>query len=126
MKKRNKYEILAFISQGSPTIQELNPRIKNIFIDEDYSDNSEYVIKKPYSRELKPSDKAFYAIDCINNSCTNGYLDISNDLYSLIRDGKSSMSGAISCDGWQDEERIGNHRCLAKVNYTIRAIYYDE
>jgi hypothetical protein len=126
MKKRNKYEILAFISQGRPTIQELNPRIKNIVIDEDFSDNFEYAIKKPYSIELKPSDKAFYAIDCINPSCTKGFFDISNDLFSLLKDSKSSISGVLSCDGWQDERRIGNHRCLARVKYSIRAIFNDE
>lgn len=125
MKKRNKYEMLAFISQGRPTIQELNPQIKNVIIDEDFSDNFEYAIKKPYSRVLKPSDKAFYAIDCINPSCTNGFLDISNDLFSILRESKPSISGILSCDGWQDEERIGNHRCLANVKYTIRAIFND-
>jgi len=98
MKQRNKYEILAFISDGLSTIREMNPQIKKIIIDLDFKDNYEYS-HKPYSIELKPSDKVFYAVDCINGSCTKGYLDISDDLYDLVRYNKKVIEGTKTCEG---------------------------
>lgn len=125
MKKRNKYEILAFISEGRPRIMEMNSHIKEVKLDFNFDDNFEYS-HKPYSVVLKPTDKIFYAVDCINGTCTDGYIDISNDLYDLVRDNKKEITGTKTCDGWQDQERIGNHKCLAKVNYKITAIFDDE
>jgi hypothetical protein len=125
MKKRNKYEILAFISEGRPRIMEVNSHVKEVKLDFNFDDNFEYS-HKPYSIVLKPTDKVFYAVDCINGTCTDGYIDISNDLYALIRDNKKEITGVKPCDGWQDQERIGNHKCLAKVNYKITAIFDDE
>ena len=122
MRKRNKYEILAFIHQGAPMIKELNPRVKKIIIDIDFEGNFEYS-HSPYSQELNPSDRVIFTIDCINQSCTKGYFDISNVIYSLVRDNKDSITGTLICDGWQDTRRIGNHSCLAKVSYNIQAIF---
>lgn len=122
MKKRNKSEILAFISEGRPTIKEMNSQIKEIIIDFDFEGNFEYS-HNPYTIKINPLDKVFYPADCINGSCTNGYIDISDDLYDLVRYSKNEVTGTKTCDGWQDERRIGNHRCLAKINYKIRAIW---
>ncbi|HEY5590350.1 MAG TPA: hypothetical protein VIK55_04960 [Paludibacter sp.] len=125
MKKRNKYEILAFIHQGKPLVKELNPRVKKLIIDIDFEGNDEYS-HSPYSRELNPTDRVIFTINCINQSCTKGYFDISNVLYSFVRDNKDSITGTLTCEGWQDTRRIGNHSCLAKVNYKIEAIYENE
>lgn len=125
MKKRNKYEILAFIKDGKPAISSVNPRIKKIIIYLDFSKNFEYS-HKPYFSVLKPSDEIFYAPDCINRSCTKGYFDISSDLYDLVRNNKNEIKGSLTCDGWQDQERIGNHQCFAKVSYTIKAEFENE
>ena len=125
MKKRNKYEILAFIENGKPTINSVNPLIKRISIDLDFSENIEYS-HKPYSSILKPSDKIFFAPNCINRTCTKGYFEISSDLYDLVQNNKKQLKGNITCDGWQDQERIGNHQCLAKVSYTIKVEFEND
>ena len=125
MKKRNKYEILAFISEGHLKIMEMNSQIKEIKLDFNFDDNFEYS-HKPYTIVLKPTDKVFYAVHCINGTCTEGFINISNDLYDLVRYNKKEITGVKTCDGWQDPDRIGNHKCLVKVNYKITAISYDE
>lgn len=125
MKKKNKFEILAFISEGRPNLIEVNPYIKEIRLDFNFDDNLEYS-HKPYYVVLKPTDKIFFAVDCINRTCTKGYIDISNELYDLVMGNKKIITGTKTCDGWQDDERIGNNTCLAKVKYTITAIYTNE
>jgi hypothetical protein len=125
MKKKNKYEILAFISEGCSKIMEMNSNIREIRLDFKFDDNFEYS-RKPYSAVLKPTDKIFYAVDCINGTCTDGYIDISTDLYDLVRSNKKEISGVKTCEGWQDRERIGKHKCLAKVSYKITAILENE
>jgi hypothetical protein len=124
MKKKNKYEILAITKSNKPTIMSINPNIKKIVIEMNFSENVEY-FHKPYSSVLTPIDKAFFAPNCINSSCTKGYFDISSEIHDLIKHNKYQVKGTKTCDGWQDEERIWNHQCLAKINYKITAEYND-
>lgn len=118
--KKNKYETIAFMQEGRPLIKDLNPKIQKVIIDFDFSDNYEYS-QNAYSVELHPTDKAFFAIDCINHSCTKGYMTISHDLESIAKNAKDQICGKLVCDGWQAQSKIGNHQCMAVTKYKIKA-----
>lgn len=125
MKKRNNREIQAFLKDGLPTIKETNPQIKEIIIAFDFSDNHEYS-HEPYEIKLNSSEKLFYAVDCINGTCTKGFIDITDDLRNLVKNGEKSISGKNWCEGWQDREREKIHRCFSNVKYMMSAIYDNE
>jgi len=117
--KKNKYETIAFVQEGRPLIKDLNPKIQKVIIDFDFSDNYEYS-QNAYSVELHPTDKAFFAIDCINHSCTKGYMTISQDLETIAKNEKLPLYGKMVCDGWQAQSKRGNHRCKAVIKYKIK------
>jgi hypothetical protein len=58
----------------------VNPKVTKINIDLSFDENFEYS-HKPSSSILSPTDKVFFAPDCINRSCTKGYFDISSEIY---------------------------------------------
>lgn len=118
--KENKYETIVFLQNGRPLIKDLNPEIKKIIIELDYSDNCEYS-QDSYSIVLRPTDKAFLTTDCINHDCTKDYIIISHDLESIAKNTKEPIYGKIVCDGWQAQSKKGNHRCLAITKYKITA-----
>lgn len=124
MKKRNKYETIAFMHSGKPTLLEVNPKIIEMHINIDFSKNFEYS-HEPYVLTLKPTDQIICTPDCINNSCTKGFFDLTNEINMLLRDQKTFLASDLKCDGWQDSERKGNNKCLAVLTFEITAKYQD-
>lgn len=121
MKKRNKYEIIDIKHKGKPLLFEINPDIEQIIIYLDFTcdENTHKFIQ----RELKPHDKSAFVTDCINPTCTEGFFDLTNDIFFLLRDKKKVTNGVMKCDGWQDEERVNNNKCLTTLNFSIVAKY---
>lgn len=124
MKKRKKDEIIAFKHAGKPNLKEVNPKIIQVFINLDFSKNVEYS-HDSYKMTLRPYDKITCTPDCINHSCTEGYFDLTNEIYKLLKDQLKIITGELVCEGWQDTERVCNHRCMAKVAFQITAEYEE-
>lgn len=125
MKKQNKYykyELMDKLRVSRGTIQNLNNNIKSLKIELDFSDN-DYYSPDPVSRTLVPNDNIFFAFDCTNDSCTKGFYDLSDIIYSTIRNKKEVVEGEYFCDGSLDELNL-NFKCSSKVSYRI-SIDYD-
>jgi len=76
-------------------------------------------------KTLTDNDKAFLKIKCINRDCIHGGFNLTGEIYEAIRTKSSSMSGHMTCDGWQDYERFKarNHHCLCKLQYEVAIKY---
>jgi hypothetical protein len=121
MKKRDKYEIIDFMHKGKPRLFEINPDIEQVNVLLDFKNDENIHIS--IQREIRPQDSSVFFTDCINLSCTKGFFDLTNDIFYLLRDRKAVSKGVIKCDGWQDEERKNNHKCLTTLEFEIVAKY---
>ena len=74
-------------------------------------------------KRFAPEDKAFFKVQCPDGECINGGFDLSRVVSKLISARVNETNGTSTCKGWQDRERVGTHRCLLTMNYTIRAVY---
>mgnify|MGYP000882769240 CR=1 FL=1 len=76
-------------------------------------------------KTLNGNDKSFFKLKCVNKDCIHGGFNLTGEIYEAIRTKSSSMSGHMTCDGWQDYERFQarNHHCLCELQYEVAIKY---
>ncbi|RIK04519.1 MAG: hypothetical protein DCC49_13350 [Acidobacteria bacterium] len=110
----------------SPLIAELFPAFESVVIEMEFADD--WGDMSPRSRVLNREDGRDYVhIECPNRECVDGGFDLTGAVHEAIRADLSTAEGqAQSCQGWQDRERIGNHRCLTRLTYRMDIRYVAE
>jgi hypothetical protein len=106
----------------SPTIRERFPAVKAIRIDVTFEDpdHFEAVPARPWALRFTPDHKAFFDEKCPFRECVEGGFDFSSAIREAIDTAQATATGILRCQGWQDRERIGAHRCLLAAHYTIQ------
>lgn len=64
-----------------------------------------------------------FLIKCPNNSCTGIGIDLNSEVINALSKGIDHIAGEKECDGYEDEERYGNHKCGSILNYEITIDY---
>ena len=80
---------------------------------------------QPRHKNYTPDSRAFFEIECPHVECISGGFDLTSAVSNLVDSGEAESSGTIRCQGWQDQERINQHRCLLKMEYKITANYVN-
>jgi len=57
--------------------------------------------------------------------CIAGGFDLSDAVSDVVVTRRDESSGTILCKGWQDRERLNQHRCFLEMKYKITATYKD-
>lgn len=70
-----------------------------------------------------PQQKAIFFERCRMRECVSGGHDLDALVADMVRNEKSSQDGLSRCQGWQDAERVGQHRCLDELTYSIEIEY---
>ena len=107
-------------------IKDVNPNVNKITYEIEYFDGD---TNKLISNKIfyKTSDmKALFDFDCLAWECVDGGYDFTSIIKSSLREGLKEVSGSSICNGWQDKERVGKHRCLMKVKYKVIITYSEE
>ncbi|MCK4913426.1 MAG: hypothetical protein KAS69_02370 [Planctomycetes bacterium] len=110
----------------APLLKEKYPKVTNISVEMSFKDNDERSNPKPQQVEFSQESKAFFKIECPCHECVSGGFDFSSAINELVTSHLDKLDGTITCQGWQDKERINKHRCFLKLNYTIFARYKNE
>lgn len=110
----------------SKLISEKYPNVIEIILDLnlDYQ-NPFSVHKKDYTRILKPTDRAYFEIGCINSKCLFSDLTLDSEVNHAISKKLEFYDGYRICNGYDTfsnyEHRNGT--CLTRLNYEIRIKY---
>ena len=122
IRKYDKYDLISKLSASHGTIMELNKKVKWVKIELDFSDN-DYDNPGLISKILLPEEKLFYCFNCLNETCTKGFFNFTDVLYSAIRENKTYAIGELPpCDGYEEEGNL-NYKCGCKVHYEITINY---
>lgn len=78
------------------------------------------------TRTLSPGSSALIEVGCGNRECTKGVHDLSEVVRDMAAEREEARTGQMVCNGWQDEERVGSHRCLMQLDYTVTIAYAKE
>jgi len=86
--------------------------------------NPSYQRPRPRREVRGPQASALFTFPCIENrECIDGGFDLTRTLDRMLRARQPQHTASLSCQGWQDLERIGAHRCLCSLTYTVTATY---
>jgi hypothetical protein len=108
----------------SPTLSSQFPQLKSLAVDLGYfgpagvSKNSQ--IK--FTPNLQ-NVRAVFRIDCPNHGCIGGDFDLTDELAKAIAQHSTTVTGEITCEGWQSKTTIDAVRCHNVLRYKLTLAY---
>lgn len=110
----------------SHLLREKYPEVTGLVIKMSFKDYDERSNHKPEQMEFSQESKAFFKIACPYYECVSGGFDFSSAIDELVTSHLDKLDGTITCQGWQDKERINKNQCFLKLDYTITAKYKND
>ncbi len=107
----------------SPLLKEKYPQVADIIVEMIFKNPDSGGNPKLEPMEYSQESKAFFKIECPYRECVSGGFNFSFDIDKLVTSRLDKLDGTITCQGWQDKERINKHGCYLELNYTISAKY---
>ncbi len=121
--EKEKKRRVADIRYYAPTLIEVSANVSKVVVEYHSKSGSFDEFEVDGKIEVMPNSKFIFLIGCPNGTCTDIGFDLVGEVRELIRKRQSSASGKKICAGWEDEERIGRHRCLSEIEFTITVEY---
>ncbi len=110
----------------SPLLKEKYPKVTDLMVKMSFKDYDGGSNPEPRQEKYSPESKAFFKIACPHRECVSGGFDLSSAIDKLVTSRLGKLDGTITCQGWQDKERINKHRCFLELNYAISAKYKND
>jgi hypothetical protein len=106
------------------SIAGLSPTVKSVKMTLSFSDPDGFLSPHQETCERGPESSAFFWIACYSHECVDGGFDLTTEFKQAVEEKRTEVSGSRVCDGWQDRERIGKHRCYCHLDYKIECTYH--
>lgn len=117
------YNRIADMHHYASTLMEVSSDVTKVVV-EYHSKSGSFEGTEVDSRlEVSSDSKFLFLIHCPNGSCTDIGFDLGGEVREVIRNKKTSGSGKKICAGWEDSERVGRHKCLSEIEFTITVEY---
>jgi hypothetical protein len=110
--------------KDAPTLANKFPKLKALIVDLGYYNASG--ISKNSQIKFTPNletSKSVLRIDCPNHGCIRGDFDLSDSLAGAVAGHRATVSGEMSCQGWQSKTTIDTVPCHNILRYTLRLEY---
>ncbi len=91
------------------------PQVTSIIVKMTYRKNGEEALLRTVN--YYPGSHAFFKMSCLGEGCTEGGLDLTRTITSMIRGRKKSSTGGLSCTG-TDPEAVH-----ADITYEVSITY---
>ena len=108
----------------SPVLAHKFPQLKALIVDLGYY-GPKGVAKNSQIKFVPNLDnaKSVFRIDCPNNGCIRGDFDLTDSLAGAVEGRQATMTGEMSCQGWQSKTTIDTVPCHNILKYTLRLEY---
>jgi hypothetical protein len=110
--------------KDSPTLSARFPELTSLVVDLGYygpnGTNRNSQIK--FTPNLHNAH-AVFRIDCPNNGCIGGDFDLTDELAKAVAEHRTSVTGELTCEGWQSKATIGTAACHNMLRYTLNLRY---
>ena len=67
--------------------------------------------------------KAVFRVDCANQECVGGDVDLSMALAKAVATGLTTATGEMCCQGWANETKIDQVHCHSVLRYKLKLGY---
>lgn len=73
----------------------------------------------------RPEDSAMFRFRCPVDYCRDGGFDLTELVMRMLEDERVTIKGSMTCTGWHYIEGKEKSTCGSKLEYEIKAVYYD-
>lgn len=108
----------------SKLMGESHPDIEHITINLFYKDHDGFKAPEPKTMDYFKNSHAHFDLDCPYRECIGGGFNLTSQINSMISERQTELTDSMTCQGWQDLERINKFHCLLEVQFKI-AIQYN-
>jgi hypothetical protein len=67
--------------------------------------------------------KSVFRFRCPNDECIRGDFDLTKELASAVAKKRTTVSGELSCQGWQNKAKIDTVHCHNVLRYELKLAY---
>lgn len=105
-------------------IKDRFPKVASIKIERNFVDfdTDEHFSKDP-EWNVPLTAYALFEIECPMYECVDGGFNLTDIITKMIKNKLTHKKGSFTCQGWQDQERVGKHKCMTKLLYEINIEY---
>ena len=107
-------------------IEEQYPQVEGLKFEFHYRDPDGLATPSSKTFTWSPANLAFFEFECPYLECVDGGHDLTESVSKMLNNDQAECSGTICCQGWQDPERKGQHRCWCELQFKITVTYKDE
>jgi hypothetical protein len=100
------------------------PNLCSVRLSLSFSDPDRVILPQVSNLERGPEHSAYFREKC-THECVGGGFDLTPVIEKMVKRKEADTSGTMKCEGWQDPERIGRHRCGCQLEYKISCIYSE-
>jgi len=67
--------------------------------------------------------KSVFRFRCPNDECIRGDFDLTEELASAVAKKRTTVSGELSCQGWQNKATVDTVHCHNVLRYVLKLAY---
>jgi hypothetical protein len=110
--------------KDSPTLSQRFPELKSLTVDLGYyGPRGDYKNSQIKFTPNLQNAHAVFRVDCPNNGCIRGDFDLTETLAKAIAEHRKTVTGEMSCAGWQGKTTIDTVRCRNILRYKLSLAY---
>ena len=111
LKKQNRF--------AAGLISERFPGVAGIVLHMTYYQNGNNSVLMVRTVNVFPTSSAYFKMDCMTKGCNNGGFDLTSEIDGMVKAGKKTKKGSLSCCGKVDDD-VSDH---SSVDYDIVITY---
>lgn len=108
---------------SAPSLKDRYPAVEQLMLELTFVDGSGSSQHSPQTHIFGPGARGYFEVACPFSSCTGGGFDLSAVVADVLSHREREAAGKLSCRGWQDRGRAGEHRCLLELRYRVSASF---
>ena len=110
--------------KASPSLADKFRKLKSLIVDLGYCNPKGLAPNSQLNYVVNLDNaKSVFRFRCPNEECIRGDFDLSKELASAVAKRRTTVSGEMSCQGWQSKAAIDTVHCHNILRYKLKLAY---
>ena len=110
--------------KSSPSLADKFQKLKSLVVNLKYYDSKGVAQNGQFTYTVNlDGAKSVFRFRCPNDECIRGDFDLTKELASAVAKRRTSVTGELSCQGWQNKTTIDTVHCHNILRYELKLAY---
>ena|ERR1035437_5466789 len=110
--------------KASPSLADKFRKLKSLIVNLGYYDPKGLTPNSQVNYVVNLDNaKSVFRFRCPNEECIRGDFDLTKELASAVAKKRTTVSGELSCQGWQNKAKIDTVHCHNVLRYELKLAY---